>query len=414
MSDELWLEIFRHISQELTPKLWFKNISLTCHTLCRISRPFLFSELDWRPYTIIDDCYYEPIIATDVIDRALERLAFPRSPRLCGRAASLHGLGEHETTRIHMICSSHCLLTSTDIDCFTWLERIYAVHSYFYSDAVYLLSRLPSLTHLHVENCKLGDLEWFDTPNLKVASFTFKDDRAAPAPYHQEQWMRDTDPVWMEFFDSGHRLELDARPCEPVFGTDLTVIPSLPLVHKLAMTTSSFPGMSYYLDILAKFPGVTALYIGGETTMDDPAAQEIRASGPLPVISEYAGSYHLLDLFLPRSSVTHRTIDFYRDRRSISPLPSITVLDVIFSAFQTSSISRNSGTGASVNIDENGVGKQDSSVLIYDGSVARHRRDGGGGGGNEEENKGESDEESERGSEEKNGESGEESCEEGG
>ncbi|KAJ7077743.1 hypothetical protein C8R44DRAFT_755075 [Mycena epipterygia] len=334
---------FRHISQELTPKLWFKNISLTCHTLCRISRPFLFSELDWRPYTIIDDCYYEPILATDVIDRALERLAFCRSPRL-----------------------------------------------------------LPSLTHLHVENCKLGDLE----------CFTFKDDRAAPAPYHQGQWMRDTDPVWMEFFDSGHRLELDARPCEPVFGTDLTVIPSLPLVHKLAMTTSSFPGMSYYLDILAKFPGVAALYIGGETTMDDPAAQEIRASGPLPVISEYAGSYHLLDLFLPRSSVTRLTIDFYRDLRSISPLPSITVLDVIFSAFQTSSISRNSGTGASVNIDENGVGKQDSSVLIYDGSVARHRRDGGG-GGNEEENKGESDEESERGSEEKNGESGE-SCEEGG
>ncbi|KAJ7081056.1 hypothetical protein C8R44DRAFT_895155 [Mycena epipterygia] len=278
MSDELWLEIFRHISQELTPKLWFKNISLTRRILCRISRPFLFSELDWRPYTIIDDFSYESILATDVIDRALERLAFPRSPRL-----------------------------------------------------------LPSLTHLHVENCKLGDLEWFDTPNLKAASFTFKDDRAAPAPYHQEQWMRDTDPVWMEFFDSGHRLELDARPCEPVFGTDLTVIPSLPLVHKLAMNTSSFPGMSYYLDILAKFPGVTALYIGGETTMDDPAAQEIRASGPLPVISEYAGSYHLLDLFLPRSSVTHRTIDFYRDLRSISPLPSITVLDVIFSAFQTSS-----------------------------------------------------------------------------
>ncbi|KAJ7078348.1 hypothetical protein C8R44DRAFT_895958 [Mycena epipterygia] len=80
----------------------------------------------------------------------------------------------------------------TDIDYFTRLERIHAVHGHFYSDAV---SRLPSLTHLHIENCKLGDLEWFDTtPNLKVSSFVFKDDRAAPAPYHQEQWMRDTDP----------------------------------------------------------------------------------------------------------------------------------------------------------------------------------------------------------------------------
>ncbi|KAJ7081735.1 hypothetical protein C8R44DRAFT_894963 [Mycena epipterygia] len=299
MSDELWLEIFRHISQELTPKLWFKNTSLTCRTLCRISHPFLFSELDWRPYTIIDDFYSEPILATDVIDRALERL------------------------------DPYDLLVAlfTDIDCFTRLERIHAVHGYFYSDAVYLLSRLPSLTHLHIENCKLGDLEWFDTtPNLKVSSFVFKDNRAVPAPYHQEQWMRDTDLRWMELLDLGHLLELDARPCEPVFGTDLTVIPSFPLVHKLAMTTSSLSPAC-----------VRALYFCGEATVDNPAAQEIRASGLLPVLSEYAGSYHLLNLFLPRSSVTRLTIDFYRDLRSISPLPSITVLDVIFSASQTPS-----------------------------------------------------------------------------
>ncbi|KAJ7078349.1 hypothetical protein C8R44DRAFT_895959 [Mycena epipterygia] len=95
--------------------------------------------------------------------------------------------------------------------------------------------------------------------------------------------------------------------------------------------------MSYYLNILAKFPGVRALYFCGEATVDDPAAQEIRASGLRPVLSEYAGSYHLLDLFLPRPNVTCLTIDFYRDLRSISPLPSITVLDVIFSAFQTPS-----------------------------------------------------------------------------
>ncbi|KAJ7089377.1 hypothetical protein C8R44DRAFT_892335 [Mycena epipterygia] len=208
MSDELWLEIFRHISQELTPKLWFKNISLTFRTLCLISRPFLFSELDWRPYTIIDNFYYEPILATDVIDRALERLASCRSPRLCGRAAPLRGLGEHETTHYILMAprptcpsanlgqpqpTSHRLAEGpskcsdcqdpydllvalfTNIDCFTRLERIHAVHGYFYSDAVYLLSRLPSLTHLHVENC---DLEWFDTtPNLKVSSFVFKDKR---------------------------------------------------------------------------------------------------------------------------------------------------------------------------------------------------------------------------------------------
>ncbi|KAJ7081758.1 hypothetical protein C8R44DRAFT_894978 [Mycena epipterygia] len=110
---------------------------------------------------------------------------------------------------------------------------------------------LPSLTHLHVENCKLGDLEWFDTPNLKVASFTFKDDRAAPAPYHQEQWMRDTDPVWMEFFDSGHRLELDARTLRtPSLAPNLTVIQSFTSRSKnWRLTTYSFPGMSYYLDI---------------------------------------------------------------------------------------------------------------------------------------------------------------------
>ncbi|KAJ7078957.1 hypothetical protein C8R44DRAFT_895811 [Mycena epipterygia] len=151
-------------SVELTPKLWLKDISLTCRTLWRISCPFLFSELDWRPYTIIDNFYYELILATDVIDPALERLAFCRSPRLCGRAAYLHGLGEHETTAsIHTICSSHCLLTSTASPD---------------SGASMLL---PSLTHLHVENCKLGELEWFDTtPNLKVSSFVFKDERIGP------------------------------------------------------------------------------------------------------------------------------------------------------------------------------------------------------------------------------------------
>ncbi|KAJ6506788.1 hypothetical protein C8R45DRAFT_1208777 [Mycena sanguinolenta] len=326
--DETWLEIFRYASRVTLP-----GLSLACKRFKCISRPLLFSHFDFHPYAIIHGGMLLPS-RLDVL-YALDRLEFWTSdgiaPHVRSCKISTWKLMDHPAAewRSSYTDSAHILLDAffNELTKFTGLETFHAENIHFTQSVVVNLCRAPAVVNVQLAGCAIACGEHIDISSLSldVSHFTFIHDITTAAGID----------LWIPLLRPERLREL-YLVCNPrFFGENLAAIPSFPHVDKLTMTMDQST-MSYNLSILSKFAGLQIFSMYGWGDVQDGPGEPVDASAVLPVLRQYTGSGETLGLFLSRSTLTHLTIPYCKQRDFTTPVqvlggPNyVTSLDVHF------------------------------------------------------------------------------------
>ncbi|KAJ7135791.1 hypothetical protein C8R44DRAFT_976583, partial [Mycena epipterygia] len=348
LPNELWLEVFQDLPQNLFKKSYLKCVSLTCRTFHVVSRPLLFANFDWHPYVLFNDGVRLPL--PEKFELAIQRLEFWSSDAIAPlvRSCDIMPWRGYDTS------ASDAPYFLRDeffrrLPCFTGLQRVFAYRLHFTQQGLISLCRSPVLAFLYIDTCYFAQGEEI-FPNgleLKVSTFVFR--------HRNENLPRGFVNHWMQLLHRNHLRELDVDPCRGFFGNNVVEetingagtgrfvmrkideLPSFPHVYKLTLSMLLHSAMSYSdLAVLSQFPGVWAFSIDGRTLREDGPLPRLQAPQTLPVLAEYSGPYHALQLLLPRATLTHLTIstchidDLIKELKGIHTLDNITSLDATF------------------------------------------------------------------------------------
>ncbi|KAJ7138340.1 hypothetical protein C8R44DRAFT_868641 [Mycena epipterygia] len=320
---EIWLEVFQNLPH-YSFNTELREVSLTCRTFHRLSRPFLFTDFYFSPYTI--DHFKEQVLVTPPteLERRREHLNFWCSAEIAPFNVSvadspyvlLHALFDH-------------------LRVFTGLKRLYARHIPFTQAGIDNICRLPTLFDLEVRYCRLapGARTNTSTKALRVSKFTVY--------YGCES--EHGDDHWFPLLHPDHLRDLYAQ-FNPRFMR--STIQTFPHVHTLK-AFMDFPTPYQNHLILSKFPAVRVLEIVSKTGwLLGSTRSEI--SSPFPLLEEYTGDYQNLPLFAPISNLIRLTTsfgllgclscdprDFITQLRKILRVSNITSLHVSFKNLDT-------------------------------------------------------------------------------
>ncbi|KAJ7776899.1 hypothetical protein DFH07DRAFT_798134 [Mycena maculata] len=302
--EELWLEVFRHL-----PLDTLRDVSTTSHIFGRLSRPFLFSHLDFHPYATRP--YARHGFASHVlllpeaaeVERVLERLNFWSSAGIAPFVRSC------SITTWRKEGPGPSIFSTTDspdvllypfferLACFTGLQQLNAVVVHFTQAAIANLCRLPALTEMHIDTCNVvGGLE---SQTLSISVLSIRHD------------VRREDGIglWVPLLRPDRLHELDLMCNLRVLGVTIEDIPPFPNLHTLSMTIN-LSRMSDTIAILSKFPSLQVLVLTGWGRLVYEADPLVPASDILPALRRYAGPHLTLPIFLTCATLTHLTTHY--------------------------------------------------------------------------------------------------------
>ncbi|KAJ7673871.1 hypothetical protein DFH06DRAFT_1467286 [Mycena polygramma] len=309
--DELWLEMFAHLSLD-----GLRNVSSTHRALYDIARPLGFIQFKLYPYP--HD--FQPAAAQ--LDDALQRLDFWSSPktasyvRVC--TARTSGYRWPGSAQGGNQGSPHVLM-STFFEClprFIGLQKIYADGIHFTQTGIAALCELPALTHVELSACSVAAGE-----NLNRGSLTLR-----VATFYTRYNDDDLD-FWISLLSRDSLQDLDLPH---LLGIAHPAVLPFPNVHTLHV--NSLPMMMLQvLPILSKFPGVRVYHTTnyGAVLRNSP----VEALTLFPVLEKYIGSLDDLHIFIRWTTLTHITLQggypfqrFQAQLQGVTTLPNITSL----------------------------------------------------------------------------------------
>ncbi|KAJ7451665.1 hypothetical protein FB451DRAFT_1409751 [Mycena latifolia] len=337
--NELWLEIL-----QILPRYILKDVSFTCRTIRRLSRPFLFTDLYFSPYST-ESKGVLLLPSESAVERCLERLNFWSSAEIAPfvRYCSISPWSSWTRKDLDLspTDSPYILLDALfeRLVCFTGLQRLHADGVHFTQASVETICRLPTLSELSVTRCSVAPGERIipSPRTLRVSSFCIRP--------KVEVELEHGDDFWIPLLHPDHLHKLIAIFCPRLLGRAVHTIPSFPRVHELA-ATMNLPTSSENLFILSKFPAVQVLSIAdkGPLSVGPGAPPRAHVSADFPFLRRYTGSYKTLPLFLPVATLTHLTTascnsrDFITQMQAIQRPNSITTLHATFNSFNNTTL----------------------------------------------------------------------------
>ncbi|KAJ7164442.1 hypothetical protein C8R46DRAFT_1099536 [Mycena filopes] len=318
--NELWLQVFSNLPQET-----LKDISLTYRLFSWITRPLIFTHLDFHPYCIGANANLL-LPAQEHVDAAMERLNFWLSDEIGPwvRSCSITPWRPQGPVRSKWTWDSsptstpHVLLDVLfgHLAQLVGLQRLEAQGVYFTQTAITNLGLLSALTTLRVERFIVpGSEDIFDvTPrSLAISSFSIQTNVT----------LEDGLAHWITLLRPDSLRQLSVHCNLRLFGQELDVVPIFPLVHTLAMTLN-FAAMSHNLAVLAKFPNVESLSLSGWGELSDCSHD----AALLPALKTYVGPPAPLSLFLPRPNLTRLEIHYCSPDLLMMHLPAHSALNI--------------------------------------------------------------------------------------
>ncbi|KAJ7714511.1 hypothetical protein B0H16DRAFT_1618636 [Mycena metata] len=326
--NELWLEVFKTLPREN-----LKDVSLTFHLFCRITRPLLFTHFDFHPYCIgANGALLLP--QKEHVDMALERLNFWFSDEIAPSVRSCtvvpwRPVARQSTWRFSSSETPHVLLDVffDRLASFTGLQRMDTVSVYFTQTAITNLCLLSALATLRIQRFMAPDDDAIDVTStvLAVSSFTIQNNITA----------EDGLAHWIALLRPDSLRELSVHCNLRFFGDHIDNVPCFSQVQMLSITLN-FAIMSHNLNVLRKFPNVETLSISGWGELGECS----RNPGVLwPVLTEYIDSQEPLALILPCPHLKRLTIhycspdDLLLRLHSVSGPLNITSLVLDFDSF---------------------------------------------------------------------------------
>ncbi|KAJ7103902.1 hypothetical protein C8R44DRAFT_988062 [Mycena epipterygia] len=334
--DELWLEVFHNLPG------YYAEVSLTCRTFHRISRPFLFADFYFFPYADVKGALRLPQPAE--VERRLECLKFWSSAEIAPLVRQCH-ISPWTSSWLRIgfpawdccVVDPYILLDALfdRLPCFSGMQRLHAQHIHFTQASVDIVCRLPNLSELTVYACSVapGESMCPSPPTLRVSKlsvhYEVDSGQGDDFQYENDQWISLVHP--------DHLRELSTRFDPRLFGRAIHSLRDFPRVHTLR-ATMDFPTPSQNLLILSKFPAVRILSISGTGPLTDGTTSQPCADASLhfPLLEKYTGSSQSLPLFIHISTLTHLTApscsprDFLTQIRGVQGPMNITSLLVKF------------------------------------------------------------------------------------
>jgi hypothetical protein len=327
--NELWLEIFDHLSWET-----LKYVSLTQRSFYRISRHLIFADFHFHPYATSGLSLLLPSVAK--IKRAIERLEFWTSSDVAPLVRSCKLTPWVDSTPRHHTDTPYILLAPFfgRLACFTGLRHLYANQVHFNQIGMANLCCLPALAYLRISGCRVGAGEPIDLSSLalRVSSFAFD-----PIDSQDEGITH-----WIPLLNADHLRKLEVASTPRFFDKITETMPSFHRLHTLSLTLD-VSKTARNLMILSKFPAVQVLSLSGPYQRGgwDEAGSDLQAADILPVLKKYKGYFRTLPIFLAVPTLTRLEAyepfgfdgspsHFMRQLKGL-PIPSrITALNVHF------------------------------------------------------------------------------------
>ncbi|KAJ6525227.1 hypothetical protein DFH09DRAFT_1371933 [Mycena vulgaris] len=341
---ELWDEVVGHFSPGVDHDT-LKHLTLTNRCLHHLSRPLLFTNFKFQPYTVvisIHGMYTGDLLLplAPELDRARQRLEFWASEAIARHVlhCDVQPLEFEESGRVPPAGEDPYTLLAAFFDFlprFVNLQHFGGFHVHFTRATVMNLGVLQKLSSVSIDSmCLVADDEILDPPSklLKLNVFGFANNDQG------HWWFRALCP------DTLRVLQMDISDLvdHSFFYKSLTRFPN---VHTLNITLGRIMG-SQHLTQLSKFPAVKDLtltewytLVGGMTHHNPlPVPSEPGSSRVCPLLINYTGPCELLP-FLPLSGMRHLTIDMCdwdTFLAAISTANNIDYLKITFGHFITS------------------------------------------------------------------------------
>ncbi|KAJ6479625.1 hypothetical protein C8R45DRAFT_1155666 [Mycena sanguinolenta] len=303
LPNELWAEILKNVSDY--HKSTAESFSLTCRVFCGVSRPRLFSRIDFTSYVIGKNGL--PLLPSpSEIDRRIKRLDFVCSAEIAPLVRECHIQGQTLSSGWYTWSFStgtpYILLDALfeRLARFTGLQRLYASQISFTQARVDILFRLLHLSQVHVSGCTVTSGESIAPPPraLHVSDFHL---------WHYSGFGHRED-YWIPLLHPDHLRVLSVALNSDCIRRAVLTTPTFPNVHTLTASTYNMT-LSQNLTFLSRFPGVRILRLWGDGHGLDLDAVDVEAGTLFPHLAEYYGPCQPLPLFLASTNLRRMQID---------------------------------------------------------------------------------------------------------
>ncbi|KAJ7844454.1 hypothetical protein B0H13DRAFT_2411515 [Mycena leptocephala] len=314
ITNELWNEMFGYL-----PKSTLATLSQTSRRFCDISRPHLFSALEFHPYASNEKGVVLP--PASVVQRAIDRLDFWTSDGIAPlvRSCEITPWERNDRRGPKFSTSDHpYTLLNAFFDSlvhFSGLQIIRAKDVRFTQVGVTNLCRLPNLRSLRITNYSVAPNQIIDVSSLRLQHLS----------RFELSGTRDSEPAdpWVHLLHPDRLQDLEIT-LSPALVSAFDNLPPFSHTRKLSVELDVL-NVSQNMRLLSKFPALQILSMS-QSGYRNTVGVELSTSVLPPAVlqlKEYTGIYQTLYMVLPLSTLTHLTVQMCHPHHLIAELEEV-------------------------------------------------------------------------------------------